>query len=145
MYPDKKRSWQRNWLKARRDAWFTENGPCVKCGSWDNLELDHKNPRTKVANCVWSWTLKRREKELRKCQALCHICHAEKTTSERRASLFWERRRKVGPEGTAWCRAHQRFLPVSRFAKNGSRWNGFQGQCNDCRKKMPSRKSRKSF
>jgi len=50
--------------------------------------------------------------------------------------------RKIGPEGTAWCRGHQSFLSVDKFEKNASRWNGLQGQCVDCRKKMPSRKSK---
>lgn len=52
--------------------------------------------------------------------------------------------RKVGPEGTAWCGTHKDFIPVGRFEKNSSRWNGLQRQCMDCRKKMPSRRSRKA-
>lgn len=52
--------------------------------------------------------------------------------------------RKIGPEGTSWCSSHQDFLPVSRFEKNISRWNGLQGQCIDCRKKSPSRRPKKS-
>lgn len=49
--------------------------------------------------------------------------------------------RKVGAEGTSWCRTERAFVSTERFEKNASRWNGLQGQCMDCRKKMPSRRS----
>lgn len=67
---------------SRRGAWFAQNGPCVVCRSWDDLELDHTNPSMKIGHNVWSWSLERREKELSKCQALCHECHKDKTRSE---------------------------------------------------------------
>ena len=52
--------------------------------------------------------------------------------------------RKIGPDGLAWCRTHKDFVPEERFERNSSRWNGLQGQCADCRKKMPSRRPKVS-
>lgn len=37
--------------------------------------------------------------------------------------------RKIGEEGTAWCRKCQDFLPVSAFYKNKKRWNGVNKAC----------------
>lgn len=53
--------------------------------------------------------------------------------------------RKIGPVGTSWCTVHKSFIPVDRFGKNSSRWNGLQGQCDDCRRLMPSRISKRRY
>jgi hypothetical protein len=71
----KLRAAQREWLQRRRRAWLEANGPCVKCGSWDDLEVDHIDPRAKVEHRVWSWAEARRLAELAKCQVLCRPCH----------------------------------------------------------------------
>ena len=90
---DKQRKYAREWAAARRVAWFADK-KCVKCGSIQNLQIDHKDPNTKDAslranhtNSIWSWSRERREKELNKCQVLCKSCHKEKTSAERRAHL----------------------------------------------------------
>ncbi len=57
------------------------------CGSWNDLELDHINPETKVSHNIWSWSEKRRIKELKKCQPLCFGCHKKKS-SEYCSKLF---------------------------------------------------------
>lgn len=74
-------------VKARRLQWFLENGPCVVCGSSENLELDHIVPEEKVSHNIWSWSYEKRIEELNKCQVLCHQCHLKKT-SEWRASFL---------------------------------------------------------
>jgi len=79
---EKKREYQRQWMAARRAEWFAENGPCALCGSWDDLELDHVDPATKVHHVVWSWSKARREAELAKCRALCETCHKAKSKTE---------------------------------------------------------------
>lgn len=81
--PEKQKEYQRNWLAKRRADWFSENGPCINCGSWDNLELDHIDPSTKVDNKIWSWSKERRDKETAKCQVLCEDCHHEKTIANK--------------------------------------------------------------
>lgn len=80
--PVKQREYQRNFLRARREQWLEENGPCVDCGSWQQLEVDHEDPSTKVTHSVWSWRAARREIELRKCRPRCRRCHLAKTARE---------------------------------------------------------------
>jgi 5-methylcytosine-specific restriction endonuclease McrA len=73
-------------VKLRRIEWFKENGPCCKCGSWENLELDHKIPVKRGDKWdnkqIWFWSLQRRLKELSLCQILCRPCHRKKTSSD---------------------------------------------------------------
>ncbi len=40
--------------------------------------------------------------------------------------------RRVGPDGTAWCRACKKFLPESTFSRDRTHWNGVAGTCNPC-------------
>lgn len=77
--------WQVESNKRRRLAWLAENGPCRYCGSWEDLEVDHIDSSEKVSHRIWSWSQERRESELAKCQALCALCHREKSTEESRA------------------------------------------------------------
>jgi 5-methylcytosine-specific restriction endonuclease McrA len=79
--PAQKREWDRQWVAARRAAWFADKC-CVRCSSVDKLRLDHIDAKTKVRrgdHAIWSWTLERREAELAKCQVLCEGCHKTKT------------------------------------------------------------------
>jgi 5-methylcytosine-specific restriction endonuclease McrA len=68
--------------KQKRQFWLDVNGPCVRCGSSVDLEVDHINPSEKDDHKIWSWTPVRRDAELVKCQVLCHKCHAEKTRGD---------------------------------------------------------------
>jgi hypothetical protein len=81
----KQRRYQRERLARARRDWLTENGPCVRCGSSYELEVDHVDPNEKVAHSVWSWAPERRAAELAKCQVLCRSCHQTKTARENRA------------------------------------------------------------
>lgn len=78
------------WLEARRNKWLEENGPCKKCGSNENLEIDHIDPSTKEYNIsqIWSRDEETRNKELAKCQALCHDCHKEKTAKDMNYHIY---------------------------------------------------------
>ena len=80
--PETKRAYQRKWLADRRNAWFSINGPCKRCGSRENLQLDHIDRTQKVNHAVWSWRKERRLLELAKCQVLCEICHRKKSAKE---------------------------------------------------------------
>lgn len=75
-------NYQSKWMQERREAWLLKYGPCVLCGSWDNLEVDHIDRTIKVDHRVWSWSEQRRSEELSKCQVLCHSCHRAKTNIE---------------------------------------------------------------
>lgn len=51
LYGDKKREYDRAWMKARRDSYF--NGrKCITCGCDHKLELDHINPKEKATHKV---------------------------------------------------------------------------------------------
>lgn len=76
--PEEQRLYQRQWYAARKAQWIAEHGPCVRCGSTEDLQVDHKDPSQKVNHRVWSWSAERREAELAKCQVLCRPCHVEK-------------------------------------------------------------------
>lgn len=76
------RQYQRAWWKNRRATWLVANGPCCRCGSIENLEVDHIDSLQKVSHNLWSWSEERRNAELVKCQVLCHGCHVEKTIEQ---------------------------------------------------------------
>lgn len=84
----KRREYQLEWLRRRREDWFRENGPCVECGSWNNLELHHRNPDEKVTHKIWNWSEQRRREELEKCDPLCQTCHRAETNEQNRARFL---------------------------------------------------------
>jgi hypothetical protein len=77
--PEHKLAWQRQRNAERRQNWLEANGPCVDCGSWECLEVDHVDASLKVSHKVWSWREERRLAELSKCVVRCHSCHLKKT------------------------------------------------------------------
>lgn len=48
--------------------------------------------------------------------------------------LVGAKRRRIGPEGTAWCIGHQAFLPIEKFRSLDRRWNGLSERCRECQK-----------
>jgi len=84
---EKQKTYQREWKNRRRKEWLEQNGPCISCGSTQNLEVDHVDRESKVDHKVWSWSKERRDKELAKCQVLCEKCHKKKTGRERRSEV----------------------------------------------------------
>jgi hypothetical protein len=77
--PEQNRKYQNERIIRARLEWLSTHGPCVKCGSWNNLNVDHIDPKLKVSHRIWSWSKERREIELAKCQVLCEPCHWIKT------------------------------------------------------------------
>jgi hypothetical protein len=75
------RNYQRRWIAERREAWIRKHGPCIDCGTWDDLQVDHVDASAKVSHRVWSWSITRREAELAKCVVRCHPCHVKKTVA----------------------------------------------------------------
>jgi len=64
-------------------------GKCVRCGSTDDLQVDHIEPSTKDLSLrakhsatFWSWSWERVLAELAKCQLLCRPCHQAKSAGE---------------------------------------------------------------
>jgi len=81
--PAQQKEYQRVWIANRRTRWVKKNGPCATCGSTEDLQVDHVDPRRKATHRVWSWKKERREAELARCQVLCDSCHKEKIAVER--------------------------------------------------------------
>jgi hypothetical protein len=75
--------YQAEQRKRLRQEWFLANGPCVDCGSWADLEIDHVDRSLKRSHRVWRWPSARRDAELAKCKPRCRDCHKEKTRNER--------------------------------------------------------------
>ena len=79
-------------------------GRCYQCGSTDDLELDHKDPKKKKINLarrLSSISQIKLDEELKKVQLLCRECHQEKTIDDQGF------KRAKGKHGTIstyrWC------------------------------------------
>ncbi len=84
-YADRNRQleYQRLWMQKRRLEYFTGKVCCLcDCADINMLQLDHIDPDTKVSHHIWSWSQKRREEELKKCQVLCVECHKKKSAED---------------------------------------------------------------
>ena len=68
----------------RNNAIEPLGGKCVLCGSSENLELDHKDPKDKAFSLakLWSCAEPKYLEEIAKCQLLCRTCHEEKTIND---------------------------------------------------------------
>lgn len=81
--PARQSAYQSEWAKRRRLKWIAEHGPCVDCETWDDLQVDHVDAKTKVTHRVWFWSQMRRDAELAKCAVRCEPCHKRKTAFNR--------------------------------------------------------------
>lgn len=97
---------QRKYLRERcarlRRDWLLANGPCVDCDSWDQLEVDHVDSKTKITHRVWTWTEERRSLELAKCVVRCHDCHVQKTGARQEYAHGTENGRSRISEEEVW-------------------------------------------
>ena len=96
---------------------------CFKCSkeieTAEELSIDHKQPWEGISVELF-WALDN--------IAFSHL----KCNRNHRHKSGGARRRKVGPEGTAWCRSCKAFLPVAEFSRHRGRWNKLQPWCNGC-------------
>lgn len=84
-YGDQKREYDRlRASTARAEFVASRGGICAKCGSSEQIEIDHIDPKTKEYKIATIWSRKKeiREYELAKCQLLCNSCHKEKSARE---------------------------------------------------------------
>lgn len=72
---EKKREYQREWKNKRAAKFKKTLGPCVFCGSLDNIEIHHIDPEKKESHKIWSWAEDRILAELKQCIPMCHDCH----------------------------------------------------------------------
>lgn len=127
--PELQRAYQNHWIKQRRLDWLQEHGPCIDCGTWDSLEVDHVDPMQKVTHRVWSWKSERREAELVKCVARCTACHLEKTkhqTLRKRYCLRGHDTWKCGRDSESRCKLCMREVHYGRW--NSKRNGKYSGQ-----------------
>jgi hypothetical protein len=79
--PARQLQYQNKWMRQRRLDWLAANGPCIDCGTWEKLTVDHVDASAKVSHRVWSWAKARRDVELAKCVVRCWPCHQVKTNA----------------------------------------------------------------
>lgn len=80
-------AYMREYLKKRYRARMTAahkqlGGKCVRCGTTDDLEIDHVDPATKnyaVGDVIMRISSEKLAVELALCQLLCAPCHAKKS------------------------------------------------------------------
>lgn len=74
---------RKNRLYNRKEIINLLGGICVKCGSIEQLEFDHINPKEKTLNISIYFTMRVLPlivyKEIKKMQLLCHKCHKDKS------------------------------------------------------------------
>lgn len=76
--------YQKRWRAKRRvDAIAARGGKCVACDSREKLEFHHVYRSEKVDHRVYTWSKRRMDEELAKCDLLCSKCHFEETAIER--------------------------------------------------------------
>lgn len=76
-------------------------GVCAKCGSTDQLTIDHIDPAQKSFDVSALWGKKNLDSvldELRKCQLLCGSCNRDKTASDL-SRIGLERHKALYPDG----------------------------------------------
>lgn len=81
-----------DYANIRRSREISARGSsCSYCGSPYWLEFDHIDPTTKVLLSTRLFTTNKeaRDKELKKCQLLCHECHVAKTIVDRKLHPEW--------------------------------------------------------
>lgn len=118
--------------KEKRRAWIEANGPCVRCGSWERLQVDHIDPRSKEIEIVYVWSAsqEKRERELAKCQILCFPCHCQKNWEDIRAGIT----RHPSPRTTVCHKGHPR-------TEENTYWFKGYAQCRPCARE----RERKSY
>lgn len=76
----------RRYHERRAEAFRLLGSACAKCGSRENLEIDHIDPRSKtftLGGSAWNARRDRFLAEIAKCQLLCRQHHVEKTNADR--------------------------------------------------------------
>ncbi len=70
--------------RRRVEALELLGGKCCRCGSTENLEFDHVDPKKKTTGSDQMMILgyARFRKELALCQLLCQTCHSLKTLAD---------------------------------------------------------------
>jgi hypothetical protein len=99
-----------------------EENICFKCAkeivTVDELSIEHKEP-WEGRSAELFWDLNNIAFSHLRCNTIHRVKIGEYNTAKR----------KIGPEGTAWCIGCQKFESIENFYKSPTRWNGLQGYC----------------
>ncbi len=112
-------------------------GSCVRCGSTDQLELDHKDPSLKELEYGKRFSAARPkwDSEVAKAQLLCKPCHQEKTAVENGRGQIRVAHGAERMYTTYKCRcelcveAHDAYLQKRRKAHGGNRPARVERKC----------------
>lgn len=108
---------------------------CFRCGTKiENVEefsIEHKEKWLGVSVELF-WNLD----NIAFSHLKCNTDNADRTN-------FWSSGgragRKQGPDGSAWCAGHKKFIPVEEFSIQQTRWNGLENYCRACRSRRRSK------
>jgi len=99
----------------QRSTWVSKNGPCVICGSEEELNIHHMDPDLKTAEKIWGLPFEKREEELSRCIVVCHECHVDIHSSLRRQ----KRKTRIHPDrATLLCRHCGEEKPIGSKKEN---------------------------
>lgn len=98
----------------------TNQNFCFRCDeeilSAQDLSIDHKiDWLDENAELFWD---------------LDNIAFSHKVCNKKRES----KSKKHIINGEGWCAQHKKYLPISNFYKDSSRWNGINWRCKDCQR-----------
>ena len=115
---------KQRYHKRREQAVKTLGGKCVRCGSTDDLQVDHIDRVKKTMKFARMTGVSESKflEELARCQLLCQECHTTKTVEED----LGRKRRTHGTvamyqHGKCRCGACKK-AKAADWAKHGTRW-----------------------
>ena len=99
---EQNKEYMKNYRKKRKLECVIKLGNCCKvCGTKDNLEFDHIDSNNKKFNISdFSKSKIEIDKELIKCQILCHSCHVKKSIMEGSFVKSWTTKPRGVKHGT---------------------------------------------
>lgn len=75
---------KRRYHERKDRAILFLGGKCIKCGTVEDLQFDHKDRKGKGFTISMLWSINEKDfwVEVKKCQLLCRKCHNIKTLDE---------------------------------------------------------------
>lgn len=125
--PEAYNEYMRNYMTERyrsRMAFAHKQlgGKCARCGSADDLELDHIDPSTKefvIAKKAAGVSEVRFLRELAKCQLLCKTCHELKSIVEMGKQPIGDRHGTISMATHRRCRCEPCLEVRRRYNREG--------------------------